>query len=132
MPLLSCAGVDLTASPIASSALPILQVLVASSNPWPYVQLMEKGLAERVDPLLAQRLLTITSEWWAQPLIVIGALAASPEASGLKMRNHRPITIQPIPFYPQPHSNRNHLSSESSLNQNRHHLATIRRRKAKI
>jgi hypothetical protein len=39
---------------------------------------MEKGHAERVDPLLAQRLLTITSEWWAQPLIVIGALAESP------------------------------------------------------
>jgi hypothetical protein len=39
--------------------------------------------AERVDPLLGQRLLTITSEWWEQPLIVIGALAEV-QGSGLK------------------------------------------------
>jgi hypothetical protein len=39
------------------------------------VQLMEKDLPNQVDPSSGQRLLTITSEWWAQPLVMIGALA---------------------------------------------------------
>jgi hypothetical protein len=71
--------------------------------------------AERVDPLLGQRLLTITSEWWEQPLIVIGALAEV-QGSGLKdaqswPHNHPTNAVLSSAMPP----NGMHLSSKASL-----------------